>query len=217
MNIKISVLVDDRVTKSGFLGEHGLSLYINVDGYKILFDTGQGTALKHNADVLGIKLNEIKNVLLSHGHYDHTGGIKFLNTDYLNIYAHPDIFKPRFKKVHSGEYKNIGFQKIEKKFDKINWILDKNPAALSELVYTSGKVDRITDFEDRVYCILGGTHLINTSANRLKLTANYLKKINLTHLYAGHCTGFNSACYLQYELKDVFKPLETGLELSFNF
>ncbi|MCD6459146.1 MBL fold metallo-hydrolase, partial [bacterium] len=71
--------------------------------------------------------------------------------------------------------------------------------------------------DDRVYCILGGTHLINTSANRLKLTANYLKKINLTHLYAGHCTGFNSACYLQYELKDVFKPLETGLELSFNF
>ena len=41
MDIKISVLVDDRVTKSRFIGEHGLSFYINVNGYDFLFDTGR--------------------------------------------------------------------------------------------------------------------------------------------------------------------------------
>jgi len=275
MNVKISVLVDDRVTKSSFIGEHGLSIYINVDGYEVLFDTGQGMALKHNADILGIKLAQIKTLVLSHGHYDHTGGIKFFNPNDLTVYAHPDIFKPRFKKIKKGEYKNIGFDRTQDKFDKINWVLDQNPVSLSDNVFISGKVDRITGFEestepfyiinsqnryekdpidddqslfiktklgtviitgcahsglvniinkaksvindDRVYCILGGTHLIKASKDRLRLTADYLKKIKLKNFYAGHCTDFNAACYLKNELNGIFCPLETGMELSLDF
>ena len=70
--------------------------------------------------------------------------------------------------------------------------------------------------DNRVYAIIGGTHLINASEERLKHTADYLKTISLNYFYAGHCTDFNAACYLKNELKDVYQPLETGLELSFD-
>ena len=71
--VKITILVDNRAGE-GLLAEHGLSLWIEADGKRILFDTGQG-ALEFNARVLGVDLGETDALVLSHGHYDHTGGI----------------------------------------------------------------------------------------------------------------------------------------------
>ncbi|MEE1072178.1 MAG: MBL fold metallo-hydrolase, partial [Cellulosilyticum sp.] len=73
--------------------EHGLSLYIETNNHKILFDTGQTGAFIENAKRLGVKLEEINLVVLSHGHYDHTGGLQaFLKVNsqapiYLSTYA----------------------------------------------------------------------------------------------------------------------------------
>ncbi len=87
MKIKITTLSDNTVAQGGkqLIGEHGLSFCIETGNQKILFDTGQGIAISNNAGVLGIDLSRIDAVILSHGHYDHSGGLKSLlgyNTDF---------------------------------------------------------------------------------------------------------------------------------------
>jgi Metal-dependent hydrolases of the beta-lactamase superfamily II len=72
--MKITILVDDRAGRAGLQPEHGLALWIEADGRNILFDTGQGGVLENNARELGVELEKTESVVLSHGHYDHTGG-----------------------------------------------------------------------------------------------------------------------------------------------
>ncbi|MBN2481565.1 MAG: MBL fold metallo-hydrolase [Bacteroidales bacterium] len=71
----ITTLAENLTYQRGLISEHGLSLLIEVNGKGILFDTGQGYALMHNARQLGINLGEVDDVVISHGHYDHTGGL----------------------------------------------------------------------------------------------------------------------------------------------
>jgi 7,8-dihydropterin-6-yl-methyl-4-(beta-D-ribofuranosyl)aminobenzene 5'-phosphate synthase len=78
----ITSLVDDHCPKRGFLGEHGLSILVESRGKRVLFDTGQTDAFLKNAKRLGIDLSGIDAVVLSHGHYDHGGGLPALYRDY---------------------------------------------------------------------------------------------------------------------------------------
>lgn len=97
--IKITVLVDNN-NSDDLIEEHGFSAWIEVFDKKILFDTGQGYALFHNASKLGINLATADFLVLSHGHYDHTGGIvKFLkeNTKAV-LYLHEQSMKKRYTK-----------------------------------------------------------------------------------------------------------------------
>ena len=71
----ILTLIADNETSPGLLAEHGFAAWIKVGDIAILFDTGQELALEHNAHVLGIELDQAVALVLSHGHYDHTGGI----------------------------------------------------------------------------------------------------------------------------------------------
>ena len=80
MQFAVTTLVENTVAQGSrsLLAEHGLSLYIEAGDRKILFDTGQNLALSNNARVLGIPLDKIDAAVLSHGHYDHTGGLQKL-------------------------------------------------------------------------------------------------------------------------------------------
>ncbi|MEF2574746.1 MAG: MBL fold metallo-hydrolase, partial [Eisenbergiella sp.] len=71
--MKITVLTENTANKRGLLGEHGLSVLIEVRGKKLLFDTGQSSVYVRNAERLGMRLDDADAVVLSHGHYDHTG------------------------------------------------------------------------------------------------------------------------------------------------
>lgn len=73
--MKITILIENLVYKRGLLAEHGLSIYIETGTKKILFDTGQSDSFLQNAKKMGIKVDEIDLVVISHGHYDHTGGL----------------------------------------------------------------------------------------------------------------------------------------------
>lgn len=70
----ITILVDNRGAP-GLVTEHGLSLHIRTAGHNLLFDTGQSDACTINSRILGLDLGEIDAIVLSHGHYDHTGGL----------------------------------------------------------------------------------------------------------------------------------------------
>src|SRR5579872_4487809 len=73
-HLEVTELADNYTAVSNLLAEHGLSMLIEADDRRILFDTGQGRVLCSNAGELGIVLSGLDAVVLSHGHYDHTGG-----------------------------------------------------------------------------------------------------------------------------------------------
>jgi len=152
MKSKITTLVENTVAQSGknLIGEHGLSFYIETESNKILFDTGQNLAISNNAKVLGIDLSLIDTVILSHGHYDHSGGLKSLlecNRNFT-LYAHPDVFDQKVKDADDKfNYIGIPVEKnlLEEKGIEIK--LDRNPAQIAPGIMTTGEIPLENDFE----------------------------------------------------------------------
>ena len=143
--MKITVLVDNYVTKRDFLAEHGFSLLIEANGKKILFDTGQRYALKNNLDILGIDTYSISSIVLSHGHDDHTGGLKFFIEDnfFPHIIAYPDIIFPKYK-VEANKKQNIG---LKYPLDNFHPEFFKEPRSLDGGIIFSGKVPKTNQWE----------------------------------------------------------------------
>lgn len=73
--VRVTVLADNTAFARSTCGEHGLSYFIEIGGRQALFDAGQGLVLAGNAKALGIDLGAVEAIALSHGHYDHTGGL----------------------------------------------------------------------------------------------------------------------------------------------
>ena len=94
MDTRITILCDNSISKSGFVGEHGFSLLIERDDRKYLLDTGPGMSLPLNLKALNKDLKSLNKVFVSHGHYDHTGGLKWViqQVGKVEVVAHPDIF-----------------------------------------------------------------------------------------------------------------------------
>lgn len=102
--MKITSLVDNY-SKSGLPTEHGLSLFIETDkGKRILFDMGQGQLFADNADTLGINIREVDLAVISHGHYDHGGGLAtFINKNAkAPIYIQREAFEEHYSKRDDG-------------------------------------------------------------------------------------------------------------------
>ncbi len=104
--MKITTLLENTTNRSDLQAEHGLSLYIETDSRKILFDMGQTDLFAKNAETLGIDLSDVDIAVLSHGHYDHGGGLhKFLEINrHAPIYMSPYAFLPHY----NGSEKYIG-------------------------------------------------------------------------------------------------------------
>ncbi len=144
--MKIIIVVDNYVSKRNFVAEHGFSILIETEKEKILLDTGQGYALKHNLKLLGASLSEISKIILSHGHNDHTGGLHFFIEENIfpEIIAHPDVIYPKFK--ISGDMKNnIGLKYDLSTFDKV--IYSTEPVKIAEGIIFSGEVPKENRWE----------------------------------------------------------------------
>lgn len=99
--IKLHVLIENTTKDPKFLSEHGLSLFIETDRHKILFDSGKSEKFAENAQKMGIDLKEADIAVLSHGHYDHGGGLeKFLEiNDIAPVYVNRHAFLPLFYRM----------------------------------------------------------------------------------------------------------------------
>ena len=106
LTMRIITLIENVVNSGNLQAEHGLSLYIETDKQKILFDTGQSDMFIQNAHKLGVNIEDIDSLVLSHGHYDHTGGLyPFLEKNSkAKVYAKQNIFIPKY----SGKTRFIG-------------------------------------------------------------------------------------------------------------
>lgn len=149
----ITIIVDNMSETSELKSEHGLSIWVEADGRKILFDTGQSDILIHNAEQLGIDLATADALVLSHGHYDHTGGVEPViarNTS-IAIYCNSGVFIPRYSRQSDGRMKPIGITRksskaLQKVSDNIHWV-DK-PLMLADDIGITGPIPRVTDCED---------------------------------------------------------------------
>jgi len=139
--LRVKILINNWTFKGGYLAEHGLSLFIEKDGKKILFDCGQTNAILKNIEKMGVGF-DFDAVVLSHAHYDHTGGLKFLiEKTSCPIWVHTGFFEKKFAK-REGEYKFIGenFEKLDMARFKI---VDKDVYEIFDGIFmvnvTSGK------------------------------------------------------------------------------
>ena len=129
--MKIHILCENTALSPEFKAEHGLSLYIESAGQKILFDFGQSDIFAENAEKLGLDLREIDFAFLSHGHYDHGGGIKsFMEINHhAPIYISPAAFGP----YYNAQDKYIGLEQSLKgnpRFRILNEAIELNNAEL---------------------------------------------------------------------------------------
>lgn len=160
--IKIFSLIDNISSNKNLKKEHGLSFYIEAYGNKLLFDTGASDKFIKNAQKLKIDLKDVSSLILSHGHYDHTGGIKRLLqiNPKIKIFIKKEAFKAKFHK--KNEY--IGIPKdlhIIKNFktkysevfklcknvyivSKIH-ITDKSDTHFNNMYLANGKIDNFID------------------------------------------------------------------------
>ena len=164
--MKVTVIIDNAVlpgARQPLLAEHGLSLLIEHAGKKILYDTGQSSAVVSNLSLLGFRPSELDMLVVSHGHYDHTGGI-FYVLQYarkkIPVYAHPGIFQPRYS--ISGEQRR--FAGIPHKQELLTalgaeWCFVDKPTEIIPGLWVSGRIPRNTDYET------GDTRLVTCAAD----------------------------------------------------
>ena len=123
--MKIISLVENTTANENLTCEHGLSLYIETNKRKILFDMGQSDLFAENAKKMGLDLSQVDMAILSHGHYDHGGGLKkFLE---INSKAPVYISKYAFEQHYNGTEKYIG----------LDIALQEN----NRIIFTDGKVE----------------------------------------------------------------------------
>lgn len=106
----IKVLSENTAASEEFECEHGLSLHIETDKHRILFDTGVGSLFAENAVRLGVDIGDVDIAIVSHGHYDHGGGLKtFLQkNNWAKVYLHERAFEPYYSDRPGGERAYIG-------------------------------------------------------------------------------------------------------------
>jgi len=152
LKFRITILSENTVSpgRKGLIGEHGLSILVESADQTILFDTGQGGALVPNAREMGIDLTVVDTVVLSHGHYDHAGGLRSLvevNSRFTLI-AHPDVFNDKIARRDDGQYPigmPVGRDFLEQAGVCLK--LQKTPVTICRWATTTGEIPMETDFE----------------------------------------------------------------------
>jgi len=266
MSVRITTLSENTAHMGDFLGEWGLSILAETDEARVLLDTGKGVSAVYNADTLGIDLGNIDSIVLSHGHYDHTGGLREIlrrMRKEVEVIAHPVIWQTKYAR-REGEpdrYIGIPFQQNELESLGARFHLTVQPVNITSTVMTTGEIPMVTAFEEvdsalfikegtawqpdkvmddqalivkteqglviilgcahrgiintlyhaqqlagaeRIYAVVGGSHLINASEERLWQTISALRELRVQRLGLCHCTDLPAATVLSQEFGEAF-------------
>lgn len=141
--VKITVL-NDNTPGRHFLAEHGLSFHIQTENYQVLLDAGASDVFTKNATSLGLDLNKLDMVVLSHGHWDHGNGLRHLRN--LTLVAHPAIFTKRYHLDCRKDYVGLDMTKYEME-DHFEILLSAAPVLLNDDIVFLGEIPRGNEFE----------------------------------------------------------------------
>ena len=166
-NLRLATLSENTAKSLWLMGEWGWSILVEAEDERILFDTGLRLSATHNAEMMGIDLTTIDRIALSHGHVDHTGGLRdilermgsevgrsnFLDRHerIVDIICHPDAWGQKFIR-YEGEtdygFRGIPFRKEELESRQgARFIESREPFWLTEDIAWSGEVPMTNDFE----------------------------------------------------------------------
>ncbi|OQY00337.1 MAG: hypothetical protein B6I20_08895 [Bacteroidetes bacterium 4572_117] len=138
------IVLNDNAPGAVCSSEHGLSYLIKADK-TILFDTGSSDMFLKNAALLKLELNAVDTVVLSHGHWDHGNGLKYLKNK--TLITHPFSFQKKYRKKDQS-YVGLNLSKKEAS-EKFNLITSKEPYQISEEITFLGQIPRINNFESK--------------------------------------------------------------------
>ncbi len=151
--IAITPLSDNVVREPDLLAEWGLAFWIEADGRRILFDTGAGRVLEHNARHLHAPIETAETVVLSHGHYDHSGGLAAVlsRARRPEVWVHPAAFQAKYSRREQGPARSIGLPELNQESVRmraraLHWT--EGPAQIAEGIWITGQIPRANDFED---------------------------------------------------------------------
>jgi len=233
--IRIVVLVDNNPYRQDLEKAWGLSVYVEADEVRLLFDTGPDPmVLEANARRLGIDLSKIDFVVISHAHGDHTGGLRLLASikPGMVVYVPPDRSLINYVRglglepiqvnntieVSRGIYvvKPLYGPPIEEA------LAIKTGRGLVILVGCShpGVVNivgqAVKDSGIKPYIVLGGFHIGGASLQKVRKVASQLVEMGVEKIYPLHCSGDNVRSYLANHYKDNYGGRGVGLEIIIN-
>lgn len=153
MGLKVTVLVDNTVgVTTGVVAEWGLAMLLDFGDERILLDTGEQGNIVKNAKAMEIDLGQVDKLVLSHGHYDHTGGLmEFLKSKGpIPVYAHPELLMGHYGRSSSGQgehYIGVPYRLEQLESAGANFIWQRDPMKIRPDLWLSGEIPRNTDFE----------------------------------------------------------------------
>jgi 7,8-dihydropterin-6-yl-methyl-4-(beta-D-ribofuranosyl)aminobenzene 5'-phosphate synthase len=278
MTVRITTLSENTAGMGDFLAEWGLSILIEKDNVRILLDTGAGISAVHNAETLGIDLSKIDKIVLSHGHYDHTGGLREVlrrMAKEVEVIAHPDIWQAKYSRREDKPERYIGIPFRQEELESLGarFALNKEPVKLYDNIWTSGEVPMTTEYEtidsglfikqnsslqpdqvmddqaiivetqkglviilgcahrgmintiyqaqkitgvNEIQAVMGGSHLIGSSEERLWQSISALKELGVKKLGLCHCTDLPVISVLAQEFGESFIFNKAGSVLEFS-
>lgn len=154
--LRLTTLCENTAGIIGFTGEWGLSILVEYGNDTVLLDAGFSDSLMRNTLAGGFDLSKVNKLVLSHGHTDHTGGLRLLLQmlrKKVEIYAHPDIWEKKYIRINlpggksMHRYIGIPFCREELEGLGASFILSKEPVWLTENIVTTGEVPLTTSFE----------------------------------------------------------------------